>query len=113
MYRKPRTFAVQNGPGNLEDHQRRRRPRSSCLPIVGGPLRTPPCEVHDQGPAHQFRQIAQAALRHRVPSNYAICEYAKAGGLLSYDADLIDNFRRAATYVDKILRPSGGGPLVD
>jgi len=69
--------------------------------------------VHDQRPAQQFRQIAQAAPTHRVPSNYAIREYAKAGGLLSYDADLIDNFRRAATYVDKILRPSGGGPLVD
>jgi putative ABC transport system substrate-binding protein len=51
-----------------------------------------------------FQQVAQAALKHRAPSIYVSHEYAKGGGLMSYGADLIDNFRRAATYVDKILR---------
>ncbi|HWO44592.1 MAG TPA: ABC transporter substrate-binding protein [Methylomirabilota bacterium] len=51
-----------------------------------------------------FQQIAQAALKHRAPSIYVSHEYAKDGGLMSYGADLIDNFRRAATHVDRILR---------
>jgi putative ABC transport system substrate-binding protein len=52
----------------------------------------------------QLQQIAQAALKHRMPSIYLIHDYAKAGGLMSYGADVVDNFRRAATYVDKILK---------
>ncbi len=52
----------------------------------------------------QFQQIAHAALKHRVPSIYVSHEYPEAGGLMSYGADLIDRFRRAATYVDKIRK---------
>jgi putative tryptophan/tyrosine transport system substrate-binding protein len=52
----------------------------------------------------QLQQIAQAALKHRMPSIYSIHDYARAGGLMSYGADVVDNFRRAATYVDKILK---------
>jgi putative tryptophan/tyrosine transport system substrate-binding protein len=51
-----------------------------------------------------FQQIAQAALKHRARSIYVSHEYAKDGGLMSYEADLIDNVRRAATHVDRILR---------
>jgi putative tryptophan/tyrosine transport system substrate-binding protein len=59
----------------------------------------------------QVQQIAQAALKHRVASIYLIHEYAKAGGLMSYGADTVDNFRRAATYVDKILKGAKPGEL--
>jgi putative ABC transport system substrate-binding protein len=59
----------------------------------------------------QFQQIAQAALKHRVASIYLIHEYAKAGGLMSYGADTVDNFRRAATYVDQILKGAKPGEL--
>jgi len=52
----------------------------------------------------QFQQIAQTALKHRVPSIYITREYAEAGGLMSYGPDITDNFRRAATFVDKILK---------
>ena len=52
----------------------------------------------------QFQDLAQAALRHRMPSIYLIHQYAQAGGLMSYGADLLDNFRRAASYVDRILK---------
>ena len=52
----------------------------------------------------QIQQIAQAALNHRVASIYGIQEYAKAGGLMSYGPDIVDSFRRAATYVDKIVK---------
>jgi putative ABC transport system substrate-binding protein len=52
----------------------------------------------------QFQQIAQAALKHRVPSIYLIREYAEAGGLMSYGPNVTENFWRAATFVDKILK---------
>ena len=48
--------------------------------------------------------IARGALKHRLPSIYTIRDYAESGGLMSYGAPLIENFRRAATYVDKILK---------
>lgn len=59
----------------------------------------------------QFQQIAQASLKHRVPSIAWVHEYAQSGGLMSYGADLVDNFRRAATYVDKILKGAKPGEL--
>jgi putative ABC transport system substrate-binding protein len=48
--------------------------------------------------------IILAAARHNVPAVYAQSEFARDGGLLSYGADLVDLFRRAASYVDRILR---------
>ena len=54
--------------------------------------------------AQQVREVAGAALKHRLPSVFILQEYAEAGGLMSYGAPIIDNFRRAATYVDKIVK---------
>jgi putative ABC transport system substrate-binding protein len=48
--------------------------------------------------------IILAAARNNVPAVYAISEFVKDGGLLSYGVDLADTWRRAATYVDRILR---------
>ena len=59
----------------------------------------------------QAQQLAQAALKHRVPSIFVNNEYPKAGGLMSYGADTVENFRRAATYVDKILKGARAGDL--
>jgi putative ABC transport system substrate-binding protein len=53
--------------------------------------------------AHRAR-LAELALGNRLPSTYAFREYAEAGGLMSYGVDLRDNFRRAAGYVDRILK---------
>jgi putative ABC transport system substrate-binding protein len=39
-----------------------------------------------------------------VPAVYQLSEFVKDGGLLSYGADPLDTFRRAAVYVDRILR---------
>jgi putative ABC transport system substrate-binding protein len=50
------------------------------------------------------RRIADLALTHRLPSAAGLREYAEAGGLISYGADYPDLFRRAAVYVDKILK---------
>jgi putative ABC transport system substrate-binding protein len=48
--------------------------------------------------------IILAAARNNVPAVYGASEFVRDGGLLSYGADLVDNIRRAATYVDRILR---------
>ena len=42
--------------------------------------------------------------RHRVPAIYAVRFYAVNGGLMSYGADLTEQFRNGATYVDRLLR---------
>ena len=52
----------------------------------------------------QRRQIAELATRNRLPSISSFREYTEAGGLMSYGPNFRDNFRRAATYVDKILK---------
>lgn len=52
----------------------------------------------------QWRLIAELALKHRLPSTAGAGEYAQAGGLLSYGSNFPDNYRRSATYVDKILK---------
>ena len=49
-------------------------------------------------------QIAQLAVTHRLPSVSELIEYTQAGFLISYGASLSDLWRRAATYVDKILK---------
>ena len=48
--------------------------------------------------------IIGLAARHRLPAIYAFRYFAAAGGLMSYGYDPIDQFRRAAAYVDRILR---------
>ena len=53
--------------------------------------------------AHRV-EITALAARYRVPAVYPFRFFAEAGGLLSYGLDRTDNFRRAATYVDRILR---------
>ena len=52
----------------------------------------------------QVSEIAAIMSKYRLPSLYVIRAYAEAGGLLSYGNDINDNFRRAATFVDRILK---------
>ena len=52
---------------------------------------------------HRQAIIASAA-RHRLPAIYPFRYFAAAGGLISYGADLTDQYRRAAGYVDRILK---------
>ena len=53
--------------------------------------------------SHQ-RQLAEHAIKNRIPATYQGSEYVEAGGLMSYGTNIADLFRRAATYVDKILK---------
>jgi len=50
--------------------------------------------------------IVELGALHRVPIMYPFAEYVRAGGLLSYGYDLIEAYRRATGYVDKILKGS-------
>ena len=49
-------------------------------------------------------RLAELALKNRLPTMFAQREYAGAGGLMAYSADFSDLYRRAATFVDKILK---------
>jgi len=50
------------------------------------------------------RTIVELAARHRLPAVYGEREFVEAGGLLFYGASLVDMYRRAAFYVDRILK---------
>jgi ABC-type uncharacterized transport system substrate-binding protein len=50
------------------------------------------------------KQIVELATKNRLPSMFEVSSWVEAGGLLSYSADDAANFRRAAIYVDKILK---------
>ncbi len=59
----------------------------------------------------QRRQIAELAIKFRLPSITQGRIFASAGGLMSYGADTTESYRRAAAYVDKILRGANPGDL--
>jgi putative ABC transport system substrate-binding protein len=50
------------------------------------------------------KQLVELAAKSRLPAIYADREHVEAGGLMSYGVSITDSFRRAATYVDKILK---------
>jgi putative ABC transport system substrate-binding protein len=52
---------------------------------------------------HRAR-LAQLAARSRLPAVYELKRHAEAGGLMAYGPDIVDMCRRAAIYVDKILK---------
>jgi putative ABC transport system substrate-binding protein len=60
--------------------------------------------VRDAVTASFVKRIADLAIRNRLPSMNEDSPYVEAGGLISYGANDADQFRRAAVYVDKILK---------
>ncbi|HEY2920516.1 MAG TPA: ABC transporter substrate-binding protein, partial [Candidatus Binatia bacterium] len=52
----------------------------------------------------QRPRVAELATKSRMPAVYQASEYVDAGGLMTYGVNITDLFRRAATYVDKILQ---------
>ena len=69
------------------------RDRADALLPVGDPFLT----------SHRAR-IADLAAKHRIPAIYYWKEFVEAGGLMAYGPNLRDSYRRAATFVDKILK---------
>jgi putative ABC transport system substrate-binding protein len=57
------------------------------------------------------RRVAALAREHRLPGIYSLREFTEAGGLMSYSARISEQFRRAAGYVDKILRGANPATL--
>jgi putative tryptophan/tyrosine transport system substrate-binding protein len=55
-------------------------------------------------------QLSAAALKYRMPTMFSNRDYIRAGGLMSYGPNLAENFRRAASIVDKILK--GASPAL-
>jgi putative ABC transport system substrate-binding protein len=58
----------------------------------------------DSFTASHRTEMTSLAARYRLPTVYPYRRFAEVGGLLSYGVDITDNFRRAATYLDKILK---------
>ena len=56
-------------------------------------------------------QIAELALRNRLPTSFAFREYVEVGGLVSYGVNFLDMWRRAAEFTDKVLRGARPGDL--
>src|SRR5262249_10480906 len=56
-------------------------------------------------------QIVALVARHRLPAVYTDRIFVTSGGLISYDADRVDIYRRSASYVDRILRGEKPGDL--
>ncbi len=76
------------------------RARAGALVITGDPVIVT-----------NLRRIAGLAAKSRLPSIFQITEFADSGGLVSYGPDRSDMYRRAATYVDKILKGAKPGEL--
>jgi len=62
------------------------------------------------GRPHEER-IVELAARHRLPTTYGSGVFPEAGGLLSYGQHQSERFRRAAVYVDRILKGASPGDL--
>jgi putative ABC transport system substrate-binding protein len=75
-------------------------PRANALLTLGDPIFW-----------NQRSQIVGRATRARLPGMFGQREYVEAGGLMSYGVDVVDNFRRAANYIDKILKGARPGDL--
>jgi ABC-type uncharacterized transport system substrate-binding protein len=82
------------GPDDLEPAFRAAiRERAGALIVIRNPVTT-----------SQKKPIADLALKNRIPAIYGDSDFVETGGLMSYGTSVADLFRRAATYVDRILK---------
>ena len=65
------------------------------------------------GPVQELRRkrVVELAAKTRLPAIYPSSQFVEVGGLMSYAADIVDLYRRAATYVDKILKGANPADL--
>jgi putative ABC transport system substrate-binding protein len=88
------------------DHQIGGKPRRGPFPCIPGRDRLPSYVTNGN---HGL--IAELAARHRLPGVYPFRYYTSSGGLVSYGPHLTDEYRRAASYVDRILKGEKPGNL--
>jgi len=82
------------GPGDIDRaFSDMTRERADALTLLGGRIFF-----------EERRRIVELAAKKRLPAVYGLKEYVDVGGLMAYGPNVRDSFRRAATYVDKILR---------
>ena len=67
--------------------------RADALLVLGNPILN-----------NHRKQVVELAVKHRLPATYTRPEFIEAGGLMYYGTNYNELFRRAATYVDKILK---------
>jgi ABC-type uncharacterized transport system substrate-binding protein len=80
--------------GDIETaFQEASRSRTDAILVLGSPVLF-----------SQRKRILDLALKSRLPATYSRPEYVESGGLMTYGPNINDLFRRAATYVDKILK---------
>ncbi|HEV8342377.1 MAG TPA: ABC transporter substrate-binding protein [Candidatus Binatia bacterium] len=81
-------------PKNIETaFQAARKGRADAVFVLGSPVFN-----------SQRTQVVELAVKSRLPATYPFAEFVEDGGLMSYGMSSTDLFRRAATYVDKILK---------
>jgi putative tryptophan/tyrosine transport system substrate-binding protein len=93
-------FAIKDGDELPKTFAAMAQERAGAVFVVAGPQL-----FHDR------ERIAALALKHRLPSMHTQSEYVDAGGFVSYGPSYPDLFRRAALYVDKILKGAKPGDL--
>ena len=94
-------FVEARGPADFD------RAFSDMIRTRAGALSVLPSNVF----IREHRRIVDLAATNRLPAVYSAREYVDAGGLMAYGASLTDTSRRAATYVDKILKGAKPGDL--
>jgi putative ABC transport system substrate-binding protein len=94
------SLRVEVNPVNTRDaHQIERDVAAFARSPKGGLI------ITASGAAIRYRELIIAlAARHKLPAVYWASFFVTSGGLISYGADLIDQYRRAAGYVDRILK---------
>jgi putative ABC transport system substrate-binding protein len=87
-------FVEARGPADIDRaFSEVTRARAGALTVVAGNMFF-----------NERRRLVDLAAKHRLPAVYPLREFVDAGGLMAYGANLADVLRRAATYVDKILK---------
>ena len=120
MARGPGPVAVMAEPSNRLLRQAvDAAARKSAWPVVslevGGPSEIEPAFRAARGAAalivlpsglfdRRMNEVAELAARHGLPAMYGFRRYVEAGGLMSYNADIVAIWRRAAYFVDRVLK---------
>jgi len=94
------SLAVEVTPAPIRNHPEIEHVMAQFAREPGNGLIFPPDIFTSAG----YKRIVAFAAQYRVPAVYSVPSFAQHGGLLAYGPDLLDNYRRMAIYVDRILK---------